>query len=70
MKEVKQARVVESRVLTKMFLPKREKVTEVWRKFCNKLENLLYQILSGDKMKNNVIGGACSIYGERVSENA
>jgi hypothetical protein len=57
-------RVFENRVLRRIFGPKRADVTGEWRTLHNEEPNeLLTQYRSGDKIGNNEIGGACSVYG-------
>jgi hypothetical protein len=59
-------RVFENRVLRKIFGPKREVVTWVWRKLHEEELNDPYplpNIFSGDQIKSNEMGGACSAYG-------
>jgi hypothetical protein len=57
-------RVFENRVLRRIFGPKREEVTEDWRKLYNEELNdvLLTQNSLGDKIEKNEIVGACSAY--------
>jgi len=45
-----------------MFEPKRDEVTEEWKRLHDKELNDLYssQIYSGDQIEKNEIGGACS----------
>jgi hypothetical protein len=51
--------VFENRVLRRIFGPKREEVTREW----GKINKLLIRYFSGDKIENNMMGGACSNYG-------
>jgi len=58
-------RVFENSVLRRIFGSKRDEVTEEWRKLHNeelKLSVLLTQYYSGDKIKKNEMGEACSAY--------
>jgi len=64
LREERMLRVFENRVLRRIFGPKRDEVTGEWRKLHNEeLNNLLTQYCSGDKIKKNEMGGACSAYG-------
>jgi hypothetical protein len=58
-------RVFENMVLRIMFGHKRDEVTGEWRKLHNEELNCLYstQYCSGDQIKQNEIGKACSTYG-------
>jgi hypothetical protein len=52
----------------RIFGPKRDKVTGEWRKLHNEELNDLYcltKYYSGDQIKNNEMGGACSTYWNR-----
>ena len=62
-------RVFENRVLRRVFGPRRDEVTEEWGKLHNKELNDLYphQILFGDEIEKNEMGGACSTYGGEES---
>ena len=56
----------ESRVLRRIFGPKKDALTVEWRKLCNEELNdltIVTQYCSGDKIENNLMGGACSMYG-------
>ena len=56
----------ENRVLWRIFGPERDEVTWVWRKLHNEELNDLYWLTkyySGDQIKRNEMGGACSAYG-------
>jgi len=64
LREERKVRVLENRVLRRIFGPKRDEVTEEWRKLHNEESNDLYsspntvRVINRDKM-----GGACSTYG-------
>jgi len=67
LREERRLRVFDNRVL-RIFGPKRDEVTGELRKLHNEeLNNLLTQYCVGDKIKKNMMGGACSAYwgGER-----
>jgi len=56
----------ENRVLRKVCGPKRDEVTREWRRSHGEEVHELYSlpnIISGDRIKKNEIGGACSAYG-------
>jgi hypothetical protein len=57
--------VFENRVLRRMFGPKRDEVTEEWRKLHDEELNDLYWSPNIVRVIKNEIGGACSKYGER-----
>ena len=59
LKEERRLRVFENRVLRGIFVPKRNEVTEEWRKLHNEE---LTQYFSGYQIENNGMGGACSMY--------
>jgi len=66
--EERRRRVFENRALGRIFGSKRDEVTREWVKVCNEeLNNLCssLNIVSGDQIKKNEIGGACSTHGER-----
>jgi hypothetical protein len=65
LREERRLRVFENRVLMRIFRPRSNEVTREWRKLHNEELNDLYssQYFSGDKIENNVMGGACSVYG-------
>jgi len=67
LREERRLRLFESSVLRRIFGPKRDEVTEEWRKLHNEDLNglLLTQYCSGDQIEKNEMGGACSTYGER-----
>jgi hypothetical protein len=56
--------VVENRLLRKTFEPKRDEVTGEWRRLHNE-ELLFTKYYSGDQIKKNKMGGACSTYVEK-----
>ena len=60
-------RVLEKRVLRRMFAPKRDEVAEEWRKLHN--EELLICThpiyFGGNQFERNDIRGTCSTYGKR-----
>ena len=56
----------ENRALKKIFVPKRYEVTKEWRRLRNEELCGLYSspnIIGGDKIEKNEIGGACSTQG-------
>ena len=56
----------ENRVLRRVFGPKRDEVTEEWRKLHNdELWGSLLptQYCAGGKIEKNEVGGACGAYG-------
>jgi hypothetical protein len=58
--------VFESRVLRKVFGPKWDEGTGEWRKLHNEALRDLYSlpnIVAGNKIEKNEMGGACSTYG-------
>jgi hypothetical protein len=58
----------DNRVLRRIFGPKRDTVTGEWGKLNSEELNDLYSlpnIVSGDQIERNKMGGACSTYGER-----
>ena len=64
--EKRRLRMLEKRVLRRIFGPKRDEVTEEWRKLHNEVLNDLCSspnIFSGDQIEKNEMGGACSTYG-------
>jgi len=59
-------RVFENRVLRRIFELKRDEVAGEWRKLHNEELNDLYSspnIIQVVKIKKNVMGGSCSVYG-------
>jgi hypothetical protein len=64
LREEHRLRVFESRVLRRIFGPKRDEVTGEWRRLHNEELNDLYitKYYSGNQIKEEV-GGACSTYG-------
>jgi hypothetical protein len=56
-------RVFENRVLRRIFGPKRDEVTGEWRRLHNEELNDITKYCSGDQIKKNEVGGACSMYG-------
>jgi hypothetical protein len=60
-RDERRLRVFENRVLRGIFWPKRDEVTEEWRKLHNDV--LLTQYCSGDQIEKNEVGVACSTYG-------
>jgi hypothetical protein len=58
-------RVFENRVLWRILGPKRDKVTQKWRKLHNEELNDLYsspKYYTGEQTEKKVIGGTCSTY--------
>ena len=54
----------ENRVFRRIFGPKRDQVTDEWRKLDNEeLNDLSLTQRLGDKTEKNEMGGACSVYG-------
>jgi len=60
LREERRLRVFENRVLRRVFGPKRDGVTEQWRKLHNEE---LTQYCAGGKIEKNEMGGACGAYG-------
>jgi hypothetical protein len=67
LREERRLRVLENRVLRRIFGPKREEVTVKWRKLHNKELKDPYTSpsSSGDQIEKNEMGGSCNTYGER-----
>jgi hypothetical protein len=66
LREERRLRVFETRVLRKVFGPKRDEVTGQWRKLYNEELNDLYyltQYCAGGKIETNEMGRACGTYG-------
>ena len=57
--------VFENKVLRKVFGPKRDEGTGEWRKLHNEELIDLYQLLFGEQIKKNEMGGICSMCGEQ-----
>jgi hypothetical protein len=55
--------VFASKVLRRIFRPKRDEVTREWRKLHNEELVLLTHYIWGDKIEKNEMGGACSTCG-------
>ena len=67
LREERRLRVLENRVLRKIFRPKRNEVTGEWRRLHNEelydLYLLLTKYYSGDQIEMNEMGGACGVCG-------
>jgi len=66
LREERRLRVLENRVLRRIFGPKRDEVTREWRKLHNEELNDLYpshNFCSVEKIEKIEMGGACSAYG-------
>jgi hypothetical protein len=67
LREERRLRVLENRVLRKIFRPKRNEVTGEWRRLHNEglydLYLLLTKYYSGDQIEKNEMSGACGMYG-------
>ena len=66
LREERRLRVFENRVLRRVFGPKRDEVTEDWRKLRNEELSDLYSLTeysAGGKIEKNEMGGACGAYG-------
>jgi hypothetical protein len=61
LREEHKLRVFENRVLRRILGPKRDEVTGEWRKLHNEELHNLYS--SPDKIKENMVGGACGKHG-------
>jgi hypothetical protein len=66
LRKTRRLKVSENWVLRKIFGPMREEVTGMWTKLHNEELNDLYSSCTclGDKIEENGIGWACSMYGE------
>jgi hypothetical protein len=65
LREERRLREFENRVPRRIYGPKRDKVTGEWRKLHKEERNDLHSTpyyCSGDKIKKNDMGGACSMY--------
>ena len=68
LREEHRLRVFENRMLRRIFGLERDRVTGEWRKLHNEELNSLYSspnIVRGDKIEKNEMGGACGTYGGR-----
>ena len=68
MREERRLRVFEKGVLKRIFGPKRDEVTEKWKKLHNEELNDLYcspYIVRVIKSRKNEMGGACGTHGDR-----
>jgi hypothetical protein len=65
LREKRRLKVFENRVLRRIFGPKRDEVTEEWRKLHTEELNDLYSpiIVRVIKIEKNEMGGACSVFG-------
>jgi len=63
LKDERRLRVLENRVLRRMFGLFRDKVTGKWLTLHNEELYGFYSYYSGDKIEKNWMGGACSTYG-------
>ena len=66
MREERRLRMFENMVLRRIFGPKRDEVTEEWRKLHNEELNDLHcspNTVRGNQTEKNEMGGACSAYG-------
>ena len=64
--QVRRLKVLEKRVLGRIFWSKRDELAEEWRKPHNEELNDLYcspNIVRGDNIEKNERGGACNMYG-------
>jgi hypothetical protein len=65
LREEQRLRVFENRVLTKVFGPERDEVTEEWRRLhSEELHDVYSSQYYGDQDKEDEMGGACSMNGE------
>jgi len=68
LREERRLRVFEKGVLKRIFGPKRDEVTEKWKKLHNEELNDLYcspYIVRVIKSRKNEMGGACGTHGDR-----
>jgi hypothetical protein len=63
LKEERRLRVIENRVLRRIFGPKRDEVIGERRKLHNEELNDLYSSPNIDQIDKNEVGGSCSTYG-------
>jgi hypothetical protein len=67
LREVRKLRVTENRLLRRIFVPKRDEVTESEENYI--IRSIIiytpHQILFGDEIEKNEMGGACRKCGER-----
>jgi len=63
LREERKLRVFENKVFRRIFGPRRDEVTEEWRRLHKEELNNLYSSPNIDKMENNVMGWACGAYG-------
>jgi hypothetical protein len=66
LREYRGLRVLENRVLSRIFGPKRDEVTGEWRRLHNEELYDLYSLTKyylGDQIEKNEMGGAYSMYG-------
>ena len=66
LREERRLRAFENKVLRRIFGPKRDEVTEVWRKLCNEELNAMYSsssIFRVIKIQKEEMYGVCSTYG-------
>jgi hypothetical protein len=66
LREQHRLRVFKNRVLRRIFGPKRDEIPGEWRGLYNeelKWSVLITKYYSGDQIKKNEVGGACSTYG-------
>ena len=66
LQEEMKLRVFENMVLRRIFGPKRDEVTEEWRRLHNEELNDLYSspnVFSADQIEKNEVGGTCSTCG-------
>jgi hypothetical protein len=63
LREDHRLRVLENRVLMRIFGPKRDEVTGRWRKLRNEELHDFYSSQKSNEVKENEVGGACSTNG-------